>query len=268
MAVTLTVSDKTRLVVELSGTGPPVLFVHGTGGGLGTWTDVGARLTGYQLAYYARRNHAPSDVGPSPNSFAAEAADLHTVLAFLAERNGGRVHVVGGSYGATVALYAAVESTDRIASLTLFEPPLLLAGAQLLPVLDQFRQLCAAGHFDDALGLFAREVARVPPTVLAEAARQPAADPETSRSWAIAAGADLESMATDTGDTRRWASVDVPVLLMQGGQSWPPLPDGMDLLASDLPHARRVTFPDHSHFAPATAPVLVAETVQNFIDAA
>lgn len=267
MAIELTASDGTRLVVEVMEAGPPVVFVHGTGGGLDSWAGVGSRLTGHQITQYARRNHAPSGTGSSPNSFAVEAADLHALLGHLTDVNGERVHVIGGSYGASVALHAAAIDTERIASLALFEPPLLLAGEHLLPVLDQFRRLCAAEEFGGALELFAREVARIPSAVL-EASPPTADDPATSRIAATAVRADLESMATDTNDTDRWASIGVPVLLMQGGQSWPPLPEGMDRLAAILPHARRVSWPDQSHFAIATAPSRVAEAIQDFIDTA
>lgn len=75
-------------------------------------------------------------------------------------------------------------------------------------------------------------------------------------------------MAGDSTDMRRWASIEVPVLLMQGGRSWPPLPEGMDLLASALPHAQRVNWPDQNHFATATTPARVADALPHFIAAA
>ena len=56
----------------------------------------------------------------------------------------------------------------------------------------------------------------------------------------------------------------MPVLLMQGGLSWPPLPDGMDRLAQVLPHAQRVVWPDQSHFATAMVPERVAQELQRF----
>ena len=83
---------------------------------------------------------------------------------------------------------------------------------------------------------------------------------------AMSALADLEAMAGDTDDVDRWVAVDVPVLLMQGGLSWSPLPEGMDLLARALPRAQRVVWPDQSHFATATAPDMVAAALQEFLD--
>jgi pimeloyl-ACP methyl ester carboxylesterase len=257
VGIQLTSPDGTELVAEVTGSGPPVVFVHRSNGDLNSWADIGARLTGYQVVRYSRRNHQPSGVGPAPNSFTAEAGDLQTVLEAV-----GRAHVVGGSYGATVALHAARADADRIASLALFEPPLLQAGAHLVPVIEQYQRLFTTVRYADALELFLREAARMPDEVLADGGSIPD-DPVA----AMSALADLEAMAGDDADTERWAEIGVPVLLMQGGQSWSPLPEGMDLLAAALPHAERVVWPDESHFATMTVPDQFAAALQTFLDA-
>jgi pimeloyl-ACP methyl ester carboxylesterase len=256
VTISLAAPDGTELVAEVTGSGPPVVFVHGSNGDLNSWTDIGARLSGYQVVRYSRRNHQPSGVGPAPNSFTAEAGDLQTVLEAV-----GRAHVVGGSYGATVALHAARADADRIASLALFEPPLLQAGPHLVPVVEQYQRLFTTVRYADALELFLREAAQMPAELMANGPSIPD-DPVA----AMAALADLEAMAGDDADTERWATIGLPVLLMQGGQSWSPLPEGMDLLAAALPHAERVVWPDESHFATATVPDLVAATLQAFFD--
>lgn len=256
MGIGLTSPDGTALVAEMTGSGPPVVFVHGSNGDLNSWAAIGARLTGYQVVRYSRRNHQPSAVGPAPNSFTAEADDLQTVL-----RAVGRAHVVGGSYGATVALHAARADADQIASLALFEPPLLQSGAHLAPVLERYQMLFTTVRYADALELFLREAARMPAELLADGPAIPD-DPVA----AMSALADLEAMAGDDADTQRWTTIEVPVLLMQGGQSWSPLPEGMDLLAAALPHAERVVWPDESHFATATVPDQFAAALQTFFD--
>lgn len=256
VGIQLAAPDGTELVAEVTGSGPPVVFVHGSNGSLQSWADIGERLEGYQVVRYARRNHQPSGVGPAPNSFAVEADDLQTVL-----RAVGRARVVGASYGATVALHATSADTERIAALALFEPPVLLSGDHLLPVIDSYQRLFTTVRYADALELFLREAARMPADVLAGGPAIPD-DPVA----AMAALADLEAMAGDDADTDRWATIGVPVLLMQGGQSWSPLPEGMDRLAAALPHAHRVTWPDQSHFATATVPDLVAGALQQFFD--
>lgn len=257
MSISLAAPDGTELVAEVTGSGPPVVFVHGSNGDLGSWTGISDRLTGYQVVRYARRNHPPSGVGPAPNSFAAEAADLCTVLGTV-----GPAHVVGASYGAAVALHAAVASPDLIVSLALFEPPVLLNGGHLQPMIEQYQKLFTTVRYADALELFLREAAQVPSDVLAAGPAIPD-DPVA----AMSALADLEAMAADDGGADRWSAIGVPVLLMQGGQSWSPLPEGMDALAAALPRAQRVRFEEHSHFAIRTAPDLMAAALQEFLDA-
>jgi len=260
MTATLTAPDGTALAVESSGTGPPVVFVHGSNGGLHSWAGVAEHLTGHRVVRYSRRNHAPSGVGASPNDFAIEAADLHAVIAAVTDAAGAGAHVVGASYGATVALHAAAADDARIASLALFEPPLLLSGPHLATVLDRYRTLCAAARFADALTLFLSEVARIPPEILTAGPAVPDSEPA-----AVAAGADLEAMSRDGTDAGRWSVVDVLVLLMQGGQSWSPLPEGVEQLASALPHVERVSWSDQAHFATSAAPTRVAAAIQRFL---
>lgn len=263
MASQLIASDGTELVLEVEGTGPPVVFVHGSSGGLDSWAEIAALLAGYRTVRYARRNHPPSSTGRLPNRFGVEAEDLRRVLGFVGDTSGESAHVVGGSYGATVALHAAVGGGEHIASLALFEPPLLLCGTHLLPVLDRYRQICADARYAEALELFAREVACIPPEAVAAASFEPESE-DLGRTTTLSAGADLEAMANDTQEVDRWAAITVPVLLMQGGQSWPPLPEGMDRLAVVLPQAQRVIWADQSHFATAMVPERVAEALQGF----
>jgi pimeloyl-ACP methyl ester carboxylesterase len=172
---------------------------------------------------------------------------------------------VGGSYGATVALHAVRASSEHVASLALFEPPLLLSGGHLLGVLDDYRTHCAAGEYGAALDVFIREVARIPEAVLAAAPSSPP-DPEEAERAAAGALGDLEAMAVDDTDVARWATIDRPVLLMQGADTWAPLSTGMDLLAEALPSARRVVWKGQSHFALHTAPELVVAALRSFFD--
>lgn len=251
---TVAAPDGVALVVEESGAGSPVVFVHGSNGGLDSWADIGGRITGHRIVRYARRNYAPSASGAC--GFAAEADDLAAVLGAVGEP----AHVVGGSYGATVALHAALGGAP-IASLVLFEPPLLQSGPHLLPVLEEYRTLCAAERFADALTLFLREVAQLPADLLEAGPEVP-----DDRDAALSAGADLDAMAHDTAEVQRWSSIELPVLLLSGGRSWSPLPDGMAALAAVLPNARHVVWPDQSHFATAAVPDLVASEIQAFID--
>jgi pimeloyl-ACP methyl ester carboxylesterase len=251
----VTSADGTELAVRRLGSGPPVVMLHGSGGGLHSWEEVGRRLAGeYTVWLVARRGYAPSGVPDGRKSFADEVADVHALLAAA----GDGVHLVGSSYGATVALHAALALPLR--SLSLYEPPLFASGPRLEPVLAQYRERLADGDAAGATLLFLEQVARVPAALLA-ALGGADADPDE----AIGSLHDLEAMASDSEDLARWAAVDPPVLLMQGADTWEPMPRTIDGLARALPHVERVIWEGQMHFAASTAPDLVADTLRRFL---
>jgi pimeloyl-ACP methyl ester carboxylesterase len=249
------------------GRGVPVVFVHGSGGGLDSWDPVAPLLDDeFELWIYARRGYAPSDGCRRPKTFADDAADVEAVLAAA----GGRPHLVGGSYGGTVALHAACAGNVAIRSVALFEPPLFAAGVGAAAALERFRELVATGDIPAATRLFAEEVSRVPAAIIDALARasdtpQDAAQKAAAAAEAVGCLHDLEALAADVPDLSRWAHIDVPVLLMQGADTWTPMPATMDALADALLKVTRAVWPGQSHFATHTAPELFAETLRRFL---
>ena len=266
MDLHLTSGDGTPLVARRSpGTGVPVVLVHGSGGGLHSWDPVVAHLPDdVETWAYARRGFAPSGPCTSPKTFDDDADDLAAVVAAA----GGHAHVLGGSYGATVALHHALAHPGGVATLSVFEPPLFAAGPRLVPVLGEYRALADADRPSQAALLFARDVARLPEDLVAAA--PPAADgPPSDEARAEMVGNlhDLEAMAADDGDLGRWAGIDVPVTLLEGAETWSPMPETMGALAMVLPRVRRVRWPGQSHFAAFTAPELVAAALAETVRA-
>ncbi|GIE82438.1 hypothetical protein Aph02nite_83880 [Actinoplanes philippinensis] len=252
-------ADGTGLVVRRRGAGDPVLLLHGSGGGLHSWAPVAELLAGRHESWMpARRGYHPSDVPSGPKSFADEVADVLAVLAAI----GRPAHLAGGSYGATLALHVAAAEPARLRSLAVFEPPLFAAGHTLAPLLGRYRAALAA---DDqaAMSDVLNEVTRVPPAVVAAfraAAGDRRPDPATSTGWLH----DLEALTADTTVPASWSTITVPALIMQGADTWDPMPATMDALAEALPTARRVIWPGQSHFATMTAPGLVADALRDF----
>ena len=60
------------------------------------------------------------------------------------------------------------------------------------------------------------------------------------------------------------SAVTVPTLLMQGADTWEPMPSTLDALAAALPDVRRISWPGQSHFVTSTAPDLVADALRRF----
>ncbi|MCK9893300.1 alpha/beta hydrolase [Frankia sp. AgB32] len=89
---------------------------------LGTWlADAGCDVICYDL-----RGHGRSERTPDGYSLADSLADLTGLLDALGVDR--PVHVIGNSYGATMALAYGLGHGDRVASLTLIEPPFLIEG--------------------------------------------------------------------------------------------------------------------------------------------
>lgn len=252
-------ADGTAIAYRKVGSGPPVVMVHGSGGGLHSWQPVAEHLADrYELWLPARRGYAPSGPARSPKRFADEVADLAALVATI----GRPVHLAGMSYGANVALHAAAAGLP-VRSLVLWEPPLYAVGAELAPVLAEFQELTAKGDQRRADRLLAEKVARVPAALLGlmEPGEPSEPDPDETRGWCR----DLESLIADSADVQRWSDVTVPTLLMRGADTWDPMPETLDRLAAALPKVTYTTFPGQMHFAPSLVPDAVAAEIASFL---
>jgi non-heme chloroperoxidase len=101
------------------GQGVPVVLVHGSLGDYRTWSgemdDFAAR---YHVVAYSLRNHYPDTWTGGPYSYQGHIADL---VALLHALNLGPVHLVGHSYGGTIAVMVAKDHPELIRSLVLAE---------------------------------------------------------------------------------------------------------------------------------------------------
>src|SRR5918996_2043981 len=154
------VVDGITLEHEVSGTGEPVVLIHGALIA-DTFRPLLAEpaLAGrYRLIAYHRRGYAGSSRASGPISVARQAADCRALLRHLGVE---RAHVVGHSYGGIVALQLALDSPGVAHSLALLEPGLMVgASAQgyresLARGVERYREAGAAvvvGEFLQARG--------------------------------------------------------------------------------------------------------------------
>jgi pimeloyl-ACP methyl ester carboxylesterase len=107
-------------VHDLGGDGEPLVVCHATGF-CGRMYEPFARTLRAQHHTYAvdLRGHGDS---PLWSGASLEWSDITADVLEAARRVGGRVHLFGHSLGGAVALAAAVEESERFASVFLFEP--------------------------------------------------------------------------------------------------------------------------------------------------
>ena len=106
-----------RLVVDKQGNGPPVLLLHGGLTGPDRAWGAQAELAGRWELWSVHRAGYGGSAGVS------EGEDFELDARLLAGEVPPGAHVVGHSSGALAALYLTAAVPDRVASLTLIEPP-------------------------------------------------------------------------------------------------------------------------------------------------
>jgi pimeloyl-ACP methyl ester carboxylesterase len=259
-----------QLYWELSGgAGEPAVLVHGSWGDHFNWAQVVPALSAsLNVATYDRRGHSRSDRPIGQGSIQEDVADLAALIEVLFARP---AHVIGNSFGASIALNLAVRRPELIRSLTAHEPPLfcLLEGdSQVQPTLSVVQERIAAvvrilegGDVEGGARRFVETVAFGPgawdwlppsirdtfvfnaPTWLDEL-RDPAA------------------MSLDLGRASRCSA---PVLLTLGGESPPYFPAVVERIAAALPHARRHLFPQAGHLPHLTHAEEYVQVITDFV---
>ena len=122
----------TSLWVELDGSGPPCLLVHGGSEDADLWADMAGLLAGsYTVIRYDRRGTGRSgrEGWPAHGQASAEqhAADAAALLAELAD---GPAVVCGGSSGGVVAMALTCLAPERCHATLAYEPALLTETAE------------------------------------------------------------------------------------------------------------------------------------------
>jgi pimeloyl-ACP methyl ester carboxylesterase len=240
-------ADGTRLAVDQSGSGPPVVLVHGalTGRRHPLLADVATRLAAwFTVLNYDRRGRGDS-ANTSPYAVERELDDLEAVV----DHAGGAAMVFGGSSGAALALRGAGRSPQRVTRLALWEPPYHV-GADAPPLPDDFAdrldRLVVADRRDEAVELFMTAAAEVPPAAI------PGLRSLTMWAEAVELAHTLayEAHAMGPGNAlpkELLARVPQPSLVLHGGASPGWISAAALAVAHALPHAEVRCLPGQTH---------------------
>jgi pimeloyl-ACP methyl ester carboxylesterase len=179
--------------------------------------------------------------------------------------------LVGHSYGAAVALRAALERPGRVRALALYEPTLFaLVDAHTPPPnpADGIRQAVAAaaaaldeGNPDDAARHFIDYWMGAGSWNATPAERKPAIAESVVnvRRWAHA-------LFTEPTPLAAFRELDIPVLYMVGKRSTASAHGVASLLRAALPRVELVEFDDLGHMGPMTHPQQVNEAIAAFLE--
>jgi 3-oxoadipate enol-lactonase len=258
------------LAWDAAGEGEPVVLVHAGVADRRMWDPqwVGFGGSFRAIRYDARGfgdTHAPA--GPWSHH-----GDL---VALLDELGLGRVHLVGASMGAGIAVEVALERPTAVASLVLIAP----GGALLGGAPDVLRSVWRAegealerGDLDAAVEVNlrawvdgpARSPEAVDPAIRAfvggmqrRAFELPAWDGD------VAPESELEPSAAE-----RLAELHVPVLVIVGLADWPPVVEVAERIGREVDGARVVRWPGVAHYPSLERPTEFERLVREFLAAA
>lgn len=248
--------------------GEAVVLVHGS------WTDhrswdriVPLLATTRRAVTYDRRGHSRSERPPGQGRVHDDAADLAALIEML---DLAPAHVVGNSFGASIALHCAVTRPDLVCSLTLHEPPLyglldgLAASALALDVRERHRAvayLLGQGEMEAGARQFVETLAIGPggwETLPAERRQTFIHNAPTY----LDEERDPQSRVFDLSTLQDLAR---PTLLTNGDRSDTFFAAIVDILARTIPKAERRTLVGMGHVPQASHPDIYAEVVEGFM---
>ena len=252
-----------------TGAGEPIVLLHCSSGSSGVWLPViehfgqGYRVLAPDLLGYGPSAPWPRDAVLTPD------AELGVIEGLL-EVAGRPAHLVGHSYGGTVALNAARRYPGQVASLTLIEP----VAFHLLRRADEpdgWREVAALAERHLALVGEGRDVAAAEAFLaywtgpkawqqISDAARD-----STVRTAAKVA-AEWRLMFAAEDDRDAIAGIGAPTLLICGGRTRMPARRVVEILRRALPHALHHEIADAGHMSPLTHPTAIAEGIRRHVE--
>lgn len=250
----------TRLYYEVTGSGVPVVLIHGWGEDRRIWdAQVEALAHHFQVLRYDLRGFGESAL-PTGKSY-AHTDDLQALLEYV---NIARAHIMGRSMGGAIAIEFALEYPTMTRSLII-----VAAGLAGFPFSKEM--LSSWAKLDSKAREEGLEAAKAfMPTIYYERAwDNPPVRAHLSRIVTDYSGWHLfnedASLSLDPPAVSRLAEIRCPTLIVGGNRDLLDFQKIADMLQKHIPNAQRVVIPDVGHAVNLEAPKHFNEMVLNFL---
>ncbi|HEY7590016.1 MAG TPA: alpha/beta fold hydrolase [Candidatus Limnocylindrales bacterium] len=258
--------DGTAIADWISGTGRPLVVVHGAAADHTTFRVLGPLLARrFTIHAIDRRGRGASGDGPD-YAIHREYDDLATIVDGLAREAGGPVDVVGHSFGGRIGLGAALR-TSHLRRLVVYE------GAPAPPdqpyrdaaLVGRLRTLAGEGRNEELFETFLRQVVGMTPAELADYRANPVWPARVAAAPTIVR--ELEAESSPAAGLDVLGRVGIPVLQVLGGASVPAFRAATEALDARLAHGRVVVIDGAKHAAHHTHAARLAEEIERFLEA-
>jgi pimeloyl-ACP methyl ester carboxylesterase len=222
-------------------------------------------MAAYRPITYARRGYGHSDHPPGQTTIQEQASDCRGLLSALRIE---RAHVVGHSYGGTIALQLAMDAPEAVHSLTLLEPALLV-GASARGYLDSLtatvrrgKEAGASVAVHEFLELrspgYRERLEELVPGAFSQAVKDAATTIENELPG-------LPDWHFEKADARRIASPTLAVVGEKSKQLSPRFEEAYRLLLDWLPSVEGAEIKGATHLMQFDNPLGLAETIAYFL---
>lgn len=250
-----------------SGSGPTVVCLHSNASHSGQWRGLMERLAG-RFHVVAVDSYGAGKSPEWPSDRVITLADEVELLAPVLAAASTPAYLVGHSYGASVALKAALMHPGRFGGLALYEPTFFTIVERVTPrEVDGIRNAVTTsaasldrGDGDGAARAFIDFWMGAGSWDATPAERKPAMvqSVKNIRRWAHA-------LMTEPATVEDLRKITEPVLCMTGAKSPRSSLSVAEMLMQTLPYAQRVAFPGLGHMAPVTHPDPVNTEIERFL---
>jgi pimeloyl-ACP methyl ester carboxylesterase len=261
-------ANNVDLYFETNGEGDPLVLVHGGWSDHDNWQLVAPALAeSFLVVAYDRRGHGQSD----PTGQGSRRDQEDDLAALIEALDRGPVHVVGTSFGGSIAIGLATRRPELIRTVIAHEPPLfsVVAGdpdvqpllATVQASVQSVLARLARGDIEDGARQFVEEVA------LGPGAWEQLPEPlrKTMIESAPAFAAEQQDAAWASVNRAALARIESPVLVSQGDQSPPWFPGIVAKLEALIDSAEVRTYPGAGHAPHITHPHDYLAGVKDFL---
>ncbi len=258
-------ADGTRIAWFRTGTGPPIILIHGATADHTAWRTVAPLLEPSHALYAIDRRGRGASGDTPPYAIAREYEDVAGVIDAISATTGGPVDAVGHSYGGRVASGAAL-LTGNLRRLVVYEGAPAPAGRSFHgdQVMARLEALQAADDREGLLTYFLAEVVGMSDADLAAY--------RTAPTWPVRVAdaptvvREMWAEAEEDAGPERYAGIRIPVLQIVGGDSTTLFTDGTWALDHLLPESRVVVIPGARHAAHHTHPERFVAEIRAFFE--
>ena len=253
-----------------AGSGPSIVCLHSNASSSSQWRPLMDTLTP-KFHVLAVDSYGAGKSPPWPTDRSIGLRDEVALIAPVLDLAGDSFSLVGHSYGAAIALIAALEHPDRIHALVLYEPTLFAlidADSRQPNDADGIREVVAdavlslEGNDSDNAARRFIDYWMGPGTWEHMEEKNRAAITKSIPN----VGNWKNALFGEPTRLRSFAGLNIPVLYMIGQQSPPSSRGVARLLTPVLPQVEVVEFKDLGHMGPVTHSTVVNETILRFLE--